>query len=203
MKSLARALGNAVATVIVLPSILSLRLRGLLLGRDRALMGSSEFWSLIPGVLGQYLRRAFCRFALASCSRTASIGFGTLFSKQAAVIGERVYLGPGCHLGWAEIGDDALLAAGVHVPSGGETHGFARLDVPIRDQPGTLRRVRIGRGAWIGSAAIVLADVGEGTVVAAGSVVVDPLPDNVIAVGVPARVLRRRDESSSVGTSST
>jgi virginiamycin A acetyltransferase len=53
--------------------------------------------------------------------------------------------------------------------------------------------VRIGAGAWIGSAAIVLADVGSETIVAAGSVVTKALPDRVIAAGVPARVVRRRD----------
>jgi virginiamycin A acetyltransferase len=38
----------------------------------------------------------------------------------------------------------------------------------------------------------VLADVGEGSVVGAGSVVTKPLPSNVIAAGVPAKVIRER-----------
>jgi acetyltransferase-like isoleucine patch superfamily enzyme len=50
----------------------------------------------------------------------------------------------------------------------------------------------VGEGAWIGSAAIVMEDVGRGTVVGAGSVVTRPLPDLVLAAGVPARVLRHR-----------
>jgi glycosyltransferase involved in cell wall biosynthesis len=52
----------------------------------------------------------------------------------------------------------------------------------------------VGEGAWIGTGAIILADVGKGTVVAAGSVVTKPLPDNVIAAGAPARVVRGRFE---------
>jgi len=52
--------------------------------------------------------------------------------------------------------------------------------------------VRIGAGAWIGSAAIVMADVGSDTVVGAGAVVTKPLPDGVMAAGVPARALRSR-----------
>ena len=52
--------------------------------------------------------------------------------------------------------------------------------------------MRIGAGAWIGSAAVVLADVGRGTIVGAGSVVTKPLPDDVIAAGVPAKVIRPR-----------
>ena len=56
----------------------------------------------------------------------------------------------------------------------------------------SVRTPTIGAGAWIGSAAIVIADVGPGTIVGAGSVVTKPLPANVIAAGVPAKVLRPR-----------
>ncbi len=69
---------------------------------------------------------------------------------------------------------------------------------PIRDQPGPLRLVRIGAGSWIGSNAVVLADVGRDTIVGAGAVVTRPLPDRVIAAGVPARIVRRRDDAASV-----
>jgi acetyltransferase-like isoleucine patch superfamily enzyme len=68
--------------------------------------------------------------------------------------------------------------------------------MPIRDQPGDTRRVRIGAGSWIGSHAVVLADVGRDAIVAAGSVVTRPIPDRVIAAGAPARVVRHRDEPS-------
>ena len=51
-------------------------------------------------------------------------------------------------------------APAVQVPSGPRHHGMADLDRPIREQPGTRAVVRIGEGAWIGSAAVVLADVG-------------------------------------------
>src|ERR687897_700341 len=88
---------------------------------------------------------------------------------------------------------DALLAAGVHVPSGSKTHGIDDLTIPIRDQPTVKTAVRIGRGGWIGSAAIVMADVGADAVVAAGAVVTRPIPDATVAGGVPARVLRHRD----------
>ena len=52
--------------------------------------------------------------------------------------------------------------------------------------------MRVGAGSWIGSAAVILADVGRNSVVGAGSVVTSPVPDNVIAAGVPARVIRER-----------
>ncbi|HEX4914663.1 MAG TPA: DapH/DapD/GlmU-related protein [Vicinamibacterales bacterium] len=184
---------HGLAWLAVTPSVLSFAIRARLVGRDRALEGSTQAWALVPGLPGQYLRRAFLSRTLKACARTATIEFGTLFSSASASIGERAYVGPRCHLGWAIIEDDALLAAGVHVPSGARTHGIDDLSVPIRDQAVVKTPVRIGRGSWIGSAAVVMADVGCDAVVAAGAVVTRPLPDRTISGGVPARVLRHRD----------
>lgn len=184
---------HALAWLVVTPSVMSFTLRGLVLGRDRALEASTQAWALWPGLSGQYLRRAFLSRALQSCARTATIEFGTLFSSASASIGDRAYVGPRCHLGWVHIERDVLLAAGVHVPSGAHTHGIDDPLVPIRDQPMRKTPVRIGAGTWIGSSAVVLADVGRDCVVAAGAVVTRPIPDRTIAGGVPARVLRHRD----------
>ena len=59
-------------------------------------------------------------------------------------------------------------------------------------QPGERRLVRIGEGTWVGSAAVVMADVGRHCVIGAGSVVTKPIPDYSIAAGVPAVVIRSR-----------
>ena len=52
--------------------------------------------------------------------------------------------------------------------------------------------VHIGKNCWIGAGAILLPGVtlGDNVVVGAGSVVTKDLPDNVVAVGNPCRVLR-------------
>lgn len=189
-----KAAVHAVAWIAVTPSVISWWLRARVVGPDRALEASTQAWALVPGLLGQYLRRAFLSRTLRSCARTATIEFGTLFSSTSASIGDRAYVGPRCHLGWAVIEDGALLAAGVHVPSGAKTHHMDDLTIPIRDQPTSKTPVRIGAGAWIGSAAVVMADVGRDSVIAAGAVVTRPIPDLSIAGGVPARVLRRRGE---------
>ena len=196
IRELAKTVARALATVIALPWLVSFWLKAGLIGRDRALHGSSESLSLIPGLLGQYVRRAFLTRVLVRCHPTASIGFGTLFSKTGASIGAHVYIGPRCHIGMAVLEDDVLLAAGVHVTSGARTHGFGDLGCPIKEQEATAQTVRIGAGSWIGSAAVVMADVGRGTVVGAGAVVNKALPDQVIAAGVPARVLRDRTASA-------
>ncbi|HET6575323.1 MAG TPA: acyltransferase, partial [Fimbriiglobus sp.] len=183
---------HALATVAVLPWLAYYRLGAAVLGRDRALEGASQALACLPGLTGVYLRRAFLARVLARCDRSAEVSYGTLFSQAGAVIEAGVYVGPRCYLGLVHLERDVLIAAGVHVPSGGRTHYTTDPVVPIKDQGGERRVVRIGAGAWIGSAAVVLADVGRGTIVGAGSVVTRPLPDGVIAAGVPARVIRPR-----------
>lgn len=190
-----KRLARGVATVAVTPSLLSFALRAAVIGRDRALEGSTQALAWVPGIIGQYVRRAFLARVLAGCHDTAVIEFGTIFSQVDARIDENAYVGPRCHLGWVHIEANALIAGGVHVPSGGRTHGTGDLSIPIRDQEGSRTLVRIGAGAWIGSAAVVMADVGPDTIVGAGAVVTRPLPARVIAAGVPARVVRRRDET--------
>lgn len=56
--------------------------------------------------------------------------------------------------------------------------------------------VHIGKNCWIGAGAIILPGItiGDNVVVGAGSVVTKDLPDNVVAVGNPCRVLREVDE---------
>ena len=91
---------RAGATVAVVPSWLSFKVRSHVLGSDRALEGSTQAWALVPGIAGDYFRRAFLGLVLARCDRTATIGYGTSFSKTRASIAERVVIGPHCNLGW-------------------------------------------------------------------------------------------------------
>lgn len=191
--SLLKSLLNGAAVVLVIPGLVSFVIRSQLLGRDRAIQGSSQAWSLIPGVLGQYLRRAFYRHTLREFGSGAVIEFGTVLSKAECVIRDHAYIGPYCHLGLVTIGEGALIAAGAHIPSGSQTHGMSRVDIPIREQEGEIRRVQIGSNAWVGSNAVVMADVGESSVVAAGAVVVEPVPPNTLVGGVPARALKIRE----------
>lgn len=192
MRETIKALARGAATVLVTPQLISFFIRATFMGRNRALEGSSQLLANVPGLTGQYLRRAFLSKVLAGgCAPSATIEFGSLFSQAGARIDDLVYIGPRCHLGLVHLEKNVLLAAGVHVPSGARTHGMDP-GVPIRDQPGARELVRIGAGSWIGSNAVVLADVGRDTIVGAGAVVTRPLPDGVVAAGVPARVVRAR-----------
>jgi acetyltransferase-like isoleucine patch superfamily enzyme len=195
LRQAAKAAANAFALVVALPAIVSFRLRSVVIGRDRALEGSTQALAWLPGLVGRYVRRAFLRFAIDYCDPSATVEFGTIFSQAGARIDANAYIGPGCHIGLVHVERDVLVAAGVHIPSGGATHDFSDLTVPIRLQQHHRSLVRIGAGSWIGSATVVMADVGHDTVVGAGSVVTRPLPDYAVAAGAPARVIRLRTEN--------
>ncbi len=110
-------------------------------------------------------------------------------------IGENVYVGPYCVFyghGGLTIGKNTLIAAHTVIIPG--NHGVSRVDIPIRIQNVTKLGVRIGEDVWIGSGVQVLdgVSIGKGCVIGAGSVVKKSLDDYSVAVGVPAKVIRKR-----------
>jgi acetyltransferase-like isoleucine patch superfamily enzyme len=193
VKTWLKAALNRLAVVLALPGYLIYRLGALALGPQKAFVGWSQGLSLVPGLTGVYLRRAFYRLTFPRCEADCSIGFGTVFSHPTAQIGRTVYVGLGCCLGDVILEDDVLLGSHVSILNGGAQHGTARLDIPIREQRGVWPRVTIGRDTWIGDRAVVLADVGRHCVIGAGSVVTKPVPDYAVAVGAPAHVIRYRN----------
>jgi virginiamycin A acetyltransferase len=199
MTALLKTAANALATLLVLPAYALYVLGRCLLGPERAFPGWSQAFSLVPGLTGVTLRRAFYRLVLPQCGPDCCLGFGVLISHPTAEVGRSVYVGPYCCLGDVTLEDDVLLGAHVSVPNGGGQHGTERLDVPVREQPGTWVRVRIGRDTWIGDRAVVLADVGRHCVIGAGSVVTKPVPDYAVAAGVPAKVIRYRNDPAACG----
>jgi acetyltransferase-like isoleucine patch superfamily enzyme len=148
-------------------------------------------------VRGVYLRQIFYRQTLAECGRDIYFGWQSVFSKPSARIGDNVYIGRRCSVGWADIGTGSMLADGVQILSGGRQHGRApSASHRHQDQPQEFRRVTIGSGAWLGTNAVIMADVGAGTIVGAGAVVNRPLPPHKVATGVPARVIKELGEPS-------
>jgi acetyltransferase-like isoleucine patch superfamily enzyme len=90
------------------------------------------------------------------------------------------------------VGAHGLFAAYTYLVGGG--HEFERTGVAVVDQPRPSRGITLGENVWLGAGAIVLdgVTVGRDVVVGAGAVVTEDLPDGAVAVGVPARVVRRR-----------
>ena len=193
MKTLAKALVSGLASILVFPLLLLYFLGCRTIGPERAFPGWSQAFALVPGWTGVYLRRAFYRTVLRKCEPGCCLSFGSVFSHPTAEIGRDVYVGLFCSIGAVTLEDDVLVSSHVSITNGGAQHGIDRLDIPVREQPGTWTRVTIGRDTWIGEHATVMADVGKHCVIGAGSVVTRPIPDYAIAVGCPAQVIRYRN----------
>lgn len=109
-------------------------------------------------------------------------------------IGDRCLIGKGSgivgHFS-IEIGDDVWT--GHHVYITDQNHGYEDITRPISRQSQAERAVRIGSGSWLGHGTIVLpgVSIGEHVVIGANSVVTGDIPSNSVAVGAPARVIRR------------
>lgn len=72
-------------------------------------------------------------------------------------------------------------------------HGYHDVNIPIIDQPLVQNKsVRIGEGSWIGvGVAILGASIGKHCVIGANAVVTHDIPDFSVAVGIPAKVIKR------------
>jgi maltose O-acetyltransferase len=107
-------------------------------------------------------------------------------------VGERVFANFGLvclDTAPVTIGDDSQLGPGVQLL----TPHHPLEPVRRRERWESAQPITIGRNAWLGGAVVVCPGVtiGDDTVVGAGSVVVHDLPAGVLAVGNPARVVRR------------
>ena len=160
--------------------------------------------AIVPGGIGDFLRAAYYRMTLRAFDLSSRISFGSFFAHPEARIGSMVYIGSYCILGKVTIGDRTLLASAVQVLSGQHQHERGSSG-PAFDR-GQFVQVDIGCDSWIGAGAIVMADVGSRTTIGAASVVTKPVPDDCVAVGSPARVIRETrvaDENTSLETSSS
>lgn len=114
------------------------------------------------------------------------------------IIGARTTIQPRCQLsaykGEIRIGDDVQIAPNcAFYPY---DHGMSP-DKPMKQQPLISKGgIYIGDDVWLGYGVIVLdgVHIGKGAVIGAGSVVNQSVPAGAIAVGVPARVVKTRDE---------
>ena len=110
------------------------------------------------------------------------------------ILGNNVFMNYGCSIldcNVVEIGNNVLLAPNVQIYAAYHPTDYTlRLkDLEYAD------RVRIGDNTWIGGGSIILngVTIGKNTVIGAGSVVTRDIPDNVVAVGNPCKVIKQLD----------
>ncbi len=182
----AMAIAGAITWPITIPLALLAR------ASDFVFLTCSQMLSLVPYLIGTIVRYEFYRFALRRCGRNVMIGFGTVFIYRDIEIGDNVLIGMYNTVHHCDFGDYTLTAEGCRFLSGPDYHHFARRDQPMALQGGSLRRIRVGPDAWVGTNAVVMADVANGAVVAAGAVVTRPVEPYTVVGGVPATLIRQR-----------
>ena len=139
-----------------------------------------------------------------------------LLKEMFAEIGDNCYIEPPLHTNWGghhvHFGEgiyanfNLTLVDDTHIYVGDKTMFGPNVTVATAGHPilPELRAqgyqynmpVRIGKNCWIGAGVIIVPGVtiGDNVVVGAGSIVTKDLPDNVVAVGNPCRVLREVNE---------
>ncbi len=194
MKQILKFLINLFFLLLVAPFILLYLILSTVFNKDECLHGFSQFMSLFPGKIGNYLRYAFYRFTLNKCEADTVISFNVILSHQDTDIEHGAYIGPQCNIGKCRIGRDTLLGSGVHILSGKNQHHFDNAGTPIKQQGGVFTKVSIGRNCWLGNNSVVMANIGDNSIVAAGAVVVNDVPPNSVVGGNPATVIKSLDK---------
>ncbi len=148
-------------------------------------------WS---GQIGIALRYVLISRLAKSCGQCVAVFEGVyLRGLDQMELGDHVSIHPMCYIdasGGLEIGSEVSIAHATTVMT--TDHDYRHPQLPIRRAPVLGLPVRIGSNVWIGCGVRVLAGatIGSNSVIGAGAVVTASVPDNSVAVGVPARPKR-------------
>ncbi|MFD2161875.1 acyltransferase [Paradesertivirga mongoliensis] len=147
--------------------------------------------SKVPFNFGIRVRYIYYKLTLKSLGRDVKFKYGTFCQYPNAVIGNRVLFGYYNAIGEVIIGDDVIVGGFVNFVSGTKQHSFDDDSQPISTQKAAGRvTINIGSDVWIGSNAVVAADVGSRCVIATGSILVRPAENRSIYGGNPAKLIR-------------
>ncbi len=164
---------------------LKLRFRGRLVTDGLCFVG--------PGV-----RLEIGRGAKLHLGRWSWLGHGTKIRVHEGEVrvGAKTVLGQECTISAFQrvsIGRECVIADRVMLID--FDHGTVEVERPIRLQGIYKRDVEVGHNCWIGYGVCILrgVTVGDNCILGTSSVVTRDVPDNAVAAGVPARVIRMRD----------
>jgi acetyltransferase-like isoleucine patch superfamily enzyme len=151
---------------------------------------------LIIELLPSFLRVIFFKIALKRLGSNSLIDYKTYFRYPSKIsIGDNVAINRGCEFytsflvkgGEITLGNNVVLSPNVRIYAIGHDPKTERLE-------GVAGPVVIEDDVWIAANSVLLPNVrvGRGSVVGAGSVVTKDIPPNSIAVGIPAKVIKKR-----------
>lgn len=125
---------------------------------------------------------------LAANPKTSENGVARLVIREGSNIGDFAHIYATKEI---IIDKNVLLANYVYISD--NIHGYKNVNVPIIQQPIVQKKtVLIGEGSWIGEhVCIIGANVGKHCIIGANSVVTHDIPDYCVAVGSPARVIKK------------
>ena len=153
----------------------------------------------VPGYrIGYGLRRWLMKFIAIECGDGIIIKqFCYIGGAKNLRIGNRSQLGANARIGPnVTLGDDVVMGPDVVLMT--TAHAFEDPRVLIREQGALpILPISIGDDVWLGTRVIVMpgVSIGNGAVIGAGSIVTKDIPAYAIAVGSPAKVIRKRGDS--------
>lgn len=141
------------------------------------------------------IRRKLCQVIFKSAGKKINVEHGAFFgSGNEIIIGNYSGIGINARVtGPVTIGDNVMMGPEVHIYT--SNHAFNRTDIPMIQQGNQKNRpVKIMNDVWIGARSLILPGVtiGEGSIIAAGSVVTKDVPSYCIVGGNPAKVIKKR-----------
>ena len=121
-----------------------------------------------------------------------------LYSPQLR-IEDDVYIGDNFIVNCAyriTIGSNTLVANNVLITD--ENHSVKSIDIPFWKQELEVEEVKVGNNVWIGAYSIILPGVtiGDNAIIGAGSVVTKDIEPNSIAVGNPAKIIKKYNKQN-------
>lgn len=156
-----------------------------------------QICSFIPGESGWLIRRFIYKKRIISGDNVAIDEHVCIKYPERLSIGNNSYIGRNSMIqasGFLEIGNDVII--GPYVKIWSSDHIFDRLDIAIHLQGHSFAKVIIGNDVWIGTNTVILKgiSIGDGAVVAAGSLVNKDVPKYAVVAGNPAKVIKYRDD---------
>jgi virginiamycin A acetyltransferase len=150
----------------------------------------SQLFSLFPGIIGMYTTRSFYLYTLKEFHKSCVVRFGSVIANSGTEIENDVRIAPNCSIGLCSIGERTVISANAVIMSGRRQHAFTINGLDLHNA-GYFKGIRIGRKSWIGAKSLIMANVGDHCIIGAGSVVVNDIEDYSVAVGNPARVIKK------------